>query len=159
MRYLFFLLSLLISAELNAQSPLDQPFLQSGAVDERFNIIDLNVYNMLVNAINHNFKNIATDQSERDFVVSRIMLISDGLWIESDMKDIKSTEDLTKKFDEQKYQRLIKQNMCKKDDLLESEVFKKTTRGNFIYQLNNADGDFLKRFTINYRECFKVADI
>jgi hypothetical protein len=75
------------------------------------------------------------------------------------MKDIKSTEDLTKKFDEQKYQRLIKQNMCKKDDLLESEVFKKTTRGNFIYQLNNADGDFLKRFTINYRECFKVADI
>ena len=153
MRYLFFLLSLSISAELNAQSPLDQPFLQSGAVDEQFNIIDLNVYNMLVKAINHNFKNIATDQSERDFVVSRIMLISDGLWIESDMKDIKSTEDLTKKFDDQKYQRLIKQNMCKKDDLLGSEVFKKTTRGNFIYQLNNTDGDFLKRFTINYREC------
>jgi hypothetical protein len=48
---------------------------------------------------------------------------------------------------------LIKQNMCKKDDLLESEVFKKTTRGNFIYQLNNTNGDFLKRFTINYREC------
>ena len=153
MRYLFLLISLSICAELNAQSSLDQPFLQSGAVDEQFNIINLNVYNILVKAINHNFKNIATDQSERDFVVSRIMLISDGLWIESDMKDIQSIEDLTKKFDEQKYQRLIKQNMCKKDDLLESEVFKKTTRGNFIYQLNNADGDFLKRFTINYREC------
>ncbi|WP_353164885.1 hypothetical protein [Acinetobacter sp.] len=153
MYYLFFLAALLMSAELKAQSPLDQPFLQSGAVDEQFNIVNLKLYNELVKVINHNFKNIPTNQSDRDFIVSRIMLISNGLWIESDLKDIKSIEDLTKKFDQQKYQRLIKQNICKKDDLLESEVFKKTTGGNFIYQINNAEGDFLKSFTVNYREC------
>ncbi|WP_196081030.1 hypothetical protein, partial [Acinetobacter sp. Res13-Abat-PEC09-P3-02] len=118
MYYLFFLAALLMSAELKAQSPLDQPFLQSGAVDEQFNIVNLKLYNELVKAINHNFKNIPTNQSDRDFIVSRIMLISNGLWIESDLKDIKSIEDLTKKFDQQKYQRLIKQNICKKDDLL-----------------------------------------
>lgn len=128
---------------IKCSKPIRPTFLQSGAVDEQFNIIDLNVYNMLVKAINHNFKNIATDQSERDFVVSRIMLISDGLWIESDMKDIKSTEDLTKNLMNKNINVWLSKICVKKMTYL-SQVFKKTTRGNFIYQLNNADGDFLK---------------
>ena len=64
LRYLLFILSFLLCAELKAQSPLDEPFLQVGAVDDQFNIINLELYNGLVKVINHNFSNIKPNQSD-----------------------------------------------------------------------------------------------
>jgi hypothetical protein len=153
LRYLLFILSFLLCAELKAQSPLDEPFLQVGAVDDQFNIINLELYNGLVKVINHNFSNIKPNQSDDLTNISRIRLTSNGLLLVSDLKGIESAEDLREKFDENKYKNLTKNNICSKSDLFESEVFKKTTRGNIVYQLNNAKGEFLKSFTMNYKEC------
>lgn len=153
LRYLLFIFSFLLCAELKAQSPLDEPFLQVGAVDDQFNIINLELYNGLVKVINHNFSNIKPNQSDDLTNISRIRLTSNGLLLVSDLKGIESTEDLSEKFDENKYKNLTKNNICSKSDLFESEVFKKTTQGNIVYQLNNAKGEFLKSFTMNYKEC------
>ena len=153
LRNLLFILSFLLCAELKAQSSLDQPFLQIGAVDDQFNIINLELYNDLVKVINYNFSQIKPDRTDDLASISRIRLTSNGLLLISDLKGIESTEDLTEKFDENKYKNLTKNNICSKSDLFESDVFKKTTQGNIVYQLNNAKGEFLKSFTMHYKEC------
>lgn len=86
LRYLLFILSFFLCAELKAQSPLDEPFLQVGAVDDQFNIINLELYNGLVKVINHNFSNIKPNQSDDLTNISRIRLTSNGLLLVSDLK-------------------------------------------------------------------------
>jgi hypothetical protein len=153
LRYMMLFLLYSLCSELKAESPLDHPFLLIGAVDAQYNIVNLDAYNELVRMINKNFEKIIPDQKDSITNVSKIVLTSNGLLVVSEINRVHSLKDLRTQFDETKYINLAKNNICKKHDLLESEVFKKTTRGNIVYQINDLKDDFLKSYTFNYKEC------
>lgn len=151
---LIFLVGCIIGLELKADntSPYDQLLLDQRIVDDQFNIVDHDAHIELFRVINNAMAKSLPRQADSATTYTMIRISSTGLTVSLEFKGIDSVEDLENSLNEDLFRRAMKNRVCQ-IPLINSNLFRKTTKGNVIYEINSFDLKLLKNYTMSYRDC------
>ena len=154
MRVILVVLVLLISKSTLAMESYDHTYLESGAVNKKFEIIDYDQYLNVTRTINNEFAKRLPAQVDFQTTYTMVRLSSEGLRLSLYLKGISTKEELESFLDSELYLQALKNRLCGSLPILKTQFFKKTTNGNIIYEINNENLKNLKNYSINYKDCF-----
>lgn len=132
----------------------DQKYLQHGAVNKDFQIIDYDKYINVTRLINNEFAKRLPAQVDSMTTYTMVKLSRDGLKISLYIQGIDTEEELKNTLDGDLFLQLMKNRICGKMPMINSEFFKRTTKGNIVYEINNEMLKNLENYSINYKDCF-----
>lgn len=150
------LVSLLVSTSIYAENSYDQKYYDAGAINSKFEIINYNSYLNVTRMINNEFAKRLPVQADYQTTYTMVKLSSNGLRISLELDGINTKEDLEQSLDEALFVETIKNRICGQLPILQSNFFKKTTKGDVVYEINNSVLKNLKNYTVNYKDCLST---
>lgn len=151
--FLCTLLGIVVCSHSSAEDIYDKMFINSGALDSKFKIINYDKYIEVTRLINNQFAKRMPAQVDSVTTYTMVKLSSAGLKISLELDGIESTKDLEEALDENLFKNMMKNRLCNNLPLLSSNFFKKTTKGDVSYEINSFDYKVLKTYVINQNEC------
>lgn len=153
MKIIFLLLALGIGNSVFAIDSYDQMYLDAGAVNQQFDIINYDKYLNVTRLINNQFAKRLPAQVDNETTYTMFKLSRNGLRISLELDGINTVEELEERLDERLFLQMMKNRMCGQLPMFESKFFTKTTQGNVVYEINNLTMKKLKSYSINFRDC------
>lgn len=130
----------------------DQLYLESGALDNQFKIINYDKYVEVTRRINNEFAKRLPAQVDNATTYTMVKLSRAGLNVSLQLKGVESREDLENTLDERAFKRAMMNRVCQMS-FINSNFFKKTTKGDISYEINSFDFKKLKTYEINQKDC------
>ncbi|KXZ73109.1 hypothetical protein AVENLUH5627_00878 [Acinetobacter venetianus] len=153
--YIFSTLSLFSNCTF-AENDYDVAFIEAGALDRSYKIVNQEKYNELINFMNDLARKSRSKLSNEEMTFENIRLDANGLVYTIYIKDYQLLSSLEKSLYKVELKESMKQKMCNRAALTQSHFFRLYTLGNVVYEIVNDQFQNIDTIKINYKACDTV---